>query len=118
MNAKQMEQVEKLINERTDIDFDAQYFEYAREDVATIDDFEELVEDNNLFNVDVIYYANAIKSLQENDQSLQYSIQIAVKYGYELKDITSKILASLLASQKNREDFSYIRGELEEIIEA
>ena len=80
------------------------------------DDLLELIEDNNGFNIDIIYYSKAIKYLSENDASLSESIDIAVELGYSLENINSELLASLHASQKAREDFHDITDEIDEIL--
>ena len=74
----------------------------------------DMVQDNNGFDIDIIYYSNAIKYLQENDASLQESLEIAAEYGYELKNLNSEILASLLASRNSQESFHDVRDEIEE----
>lgn len=65
----------------------------------------DILEDKNAFNIDIIYYSKAIKYLQENDASLSESISIAIDYGYELENINSELLASLLATKKAREQY-------------
>ena len=75
----------------------------------------DMVNDNGFgFDIDIIYYANAIKYLQENDPSLNESLKIAEEYGYELKHLNSEVLASLLASRNARENFAEFREEIEE----
>ena len=72
----------------------------------------EMVEDNGGFNIEIIYYHNAINYLKENDNSLRESIDIAVEYGYELKNINSELLASLLASENARNEFFELENEI------
>ena len=74
----------------------------------------EMIDENNGFDIEIIYYANAIKYLQENDPSLKESFEIAEEYGSELKHLTSEVLASLLASRNAREDFSELSEEIED----
>ena len=74
----------------------------------------DMVQENNGFDIDIIYYANAIKYLQENDASLQESLEIAEEYGCELKNLNSEVLASLLASRNSQESFYDVRDEIEE----
>ena len=74
----------------------------------------DMVCDNGGFDIEIIYYANAIKYLQENDASLQESLEIAAEYGYELKNLNSEVLASLLASRNSQESFSDVRDEIED----
>ena len=74
----------------------------------------DMVNDKGGFDIEVIYYANAIEYLQENDASLQESLEIAAEYGYELKHLNSEVLASLLASRNSQESFFDVRDEIEE----
>ena len=74
----------------------------------------DMVEENYGFDIEIIYYSNAIKYLQENDASLQESLEIAEEYGYELENLNSEVLASLLASRNAREDFADLREEIED----
>jgi hypothetical protein len=74
----------------------------------------ETIDDNNGFDIEIIYYSNAIDYLQKNDPSLQESLSIASEYGYDLKNINSELLASLLASQNSREEFYELQGEIED----
>ena len=76
-------------------------------DYISLDDIDEhidfdsltgLIDDNNGFDVDIIYYSNAIEYLSNNDASLHKSLELASEYGYELKDLSSELLASLLKS--------------------
>lgn len=65
-------------------------------------DFAEAVKDQLIELVrgdSFIYYADAIKYLQENDQSLQESMALASNYGFEASDLDSVKLADLLFQQ-------------------
>ena len=77
----------------------------------------EMIEENDGFNCEVIYYSNAIKYLQENDPSLRESLEIAAEYGYEVKILNSEILASLLKSQNVRDEFLYFCDEINEFFQ-
>ena len=94
-------------------------------DYISLDDIDEhidfdsltgLIDDNNGFDVDIIYYSNAIEYLSNNDASLHKSLELASEYGYELKDLSSELLASLLASQNCREDWNGNESEIENFI--
>ena len=78
----------------------------------------EMIEENDGFNCEVIYYSSAIKYLQENDPSLRESLEIAAEYGYEVKILNSEILASLLKSQNERDEFLEFRDEINEFFES
>lgn len=72
----------------------------------------EMIDDNNGFDIEIIYYSNAINYLKENDPSLRESMEIAQEYGYEPKNINSELLASLLASQNAREEFYTLQDDI------
>ena len=95
---------------------DITYYIQDIEDVQTFDDLFELLDDNRAFDVEIIYYSEAIKYLMEYDASLRESMEIASEYGFEYKNTNSELLASLLASQKVREDFYRYEDEINEIL--
>lgn len=72
----------------------------------------QMIDDNGGFNIDIIYYSRAIEYLSENDPSLMESVELASEYGFSLSDINSELLASLLASQKAREEFTELEDEI------
>lgn len=79
------------------------------DDFADYDDFVNFVTDEltekGVFDIEIIYYYNAMKFLIERDQSLSESLEIAVEYGYTMEDLNSELLASLLASKIARDTF-------------
>ena len=77
----------------------------------------EKLDDNNGFDIEIIYYSNAIKYLQENDPSLRESLEIASEYGFEVSRLNSEILPSLLASQNAREKFYELQSEIDEFFQ-
>ena len=76
-----------------------------------------MIENKQGFDSEIIYYSNAINYLKENDPSLQESLSIASEYGYEVYDLNSEILASLLSSQKIREEFYELENEITEFFD-
>ena len=65
---------------------------------------------NGFFDVEIIYYSKAMEYLKEHDTSLTDSLTLAGDMGYRSEDLSSEILASLLASKKIRESFKrYIK---------
>lgn len=82
------------------------------DEVNDYDDVYNAIEDANGFDVEIIYYVNAIKYLRENDPSLRESLGIASEMCYDLSNLSSEVLASLLASQRCREDFQSLYGEI------
>jgi hypothetical protein len=77
----------------------------------------EMIEDNNGFDIDIIYYSKAIAYLTEHDPSLQISLGIASEYGYEVQNLNSEILASLLASELIREEFYKLKSKINDFFE-
>lgn len=84
-----------------DVDFDNAYYSIY-----------EQIQDNNGFDIEIIYYSRAIEYLKENDPSLRESLEIASDLGFELKNINSELLASLLASQNAIEKFAELESEI------
>ena len=82
----------------------------------TAQEIEEELLDNGFFNVEIIYYSNAIEYLKENDSSFSESLEIAFELGYETQHLNSELLASLHASRKKEDDFNeFVYPELEKI---
>lgn len=96
-------------------EIDLPYF--AEDDNGNFDDLYQSIEDGGGFDVEIIYYSNAMEYLSRNDNSLRESLEIAADMGYELKNLNSELLASLLASQNSRSEFSELRGEIDEFFE-
>lgn len=71
----------------------------------SLDDIEDYIKENNMLDGEIIYYYNAIEFLKENDASLMDSLEIAEELGYNLKDLSSEVLASLLKTRTNEEIF-------------
>lgn len=79
---------------------------------------EEMIRENGGFNIDIIYYSNAIEYLQENDPSLVESLEIASEMGYSTENLNSEILASLLASRNVESEFAELEDEINDFFEA
>jgi hypothetical protein len=75
------------------------------------DDISDKMNDGNL-DVEIIYYANAIEYLSNNDPSLNECMSIASESGYTADNLNSEVLASLLASQNNKEEFQNLENEV------
>jgi intracellular sulfur oxidation DsrE/DsrF family protein len=73
------------------------------------DSIYEQIDDNGGFNIEIIYYSNAIEYLKEHDPSLDESLNLASEFGlntlFSSNSLNSEFLASLLASQNVRNDF-------------
>ena len=74
----------------------------------------DMIDDNGGFNVEIIYYCNAIDYLSKNDPSLHESLQLAADFGFNLTDLSSEVLASLLASENCLNDFSKLETDIED----
>ena len=68
--------------------------------------------DNGNLDVEIIYYATAMDYLRENDTSLNECMRIASEMGYTTENLNSELLASLLASENNREEFAELETEI------
>lgn len=113
--SKQIAKIEKFLNglniENLEI-MDFVTIEEIDKDNA-FDSIQEQIDDSNGFEVDIIYYSNAIKYLSENDNSLKESLGIAIELGFKMHTLNSEVLASLLASQNVREEFYDKKDEIE-----
>ena len=52
------------------------------------------------YEQEIIYYYNAIKYLAEKDPSLVESLELACDMGYNINDLNSELLATLLYQQE------------------
>jgi len=85
-------------------------------DVTDYDDLYEQLDEKGAFNIEIIYYKNAIEYLEKHDPSLNESLSLADEYGYSVDDLNSEILASLLASQNARIEFGDLQTEIDEYL--
>lgn len=76
-----------------------------------------ILQEKDAFEIDVIYYSNAMQYLTLHDTSLRDSIDLALERGYELKNINSELLASLLATQITTDAFWGYQSEIDEFFE-
>jgi hypothetical protein len=77
------------------------------------DSIYDLIDSNGGFNIEIIYYHNALEYLKNHDNSLNESLNLAAELCYEVKNLNSEILASLLASQNAKNDFWDKQSEIE-----
>lgn len=82
------------------------------------DSITEKLDDNNGFDIEIIYYSNAIAYLKVNDPSLNESLSIAADYGFELKSLNSEVLASLLASSNARDEWHELQDEINDFFQS
>lgn len=94
-------------------------FKYFLES-ETFDSFEEvrdLIEAGDGFNIEIMYYSAALDYLRENDPSLRQSLEIAANIGYKLANLSSEILASILATEIARGEFEDMEAEFNDLLE-
>lgn len=84
------------------------------EEVNNFDDVYEAIDNANGFDVEIIYYGNAMEYLTKNDTSLRESLEIASDMGFQVSDLSSEVLASLLASRECRDDFSSYKDTIDD----
>ena len=90
------------------------YVQYEEIDMdSPFDSIYDMIENNGGFNIEIIYYFNAMEYLSKNDPTLRVSIGIASEYMEDFRGLNSELLASLLASQIVREDFYNERDSIE-----
>ena len=112
------EQIEtKLIElfDKNNLDIDISYHLNNDYEINNFDDLQELLQDNRVLDVEIIYYHKAIDFLKENDPSLCDSIALATDYGCAIDNLNSEFLASILASDILRNQFFELENEINEI---
>jgi hypothetical protein len=111
---KRSEKIEKFFREEIKMNhIDIMYYVDA-ESVNSLNDVYESIDEKNGFDVEIIYYRDAMEYLMERDTSLRESLEIAHEYGYTADNINSELLASLLASRECREEFMSYEDEITE----
>ncbi len=101
----------------TDLDL-IEIFEYFNKENENFlfDDFREYIVES-ILNFEIIYYSKAIEYLKENDNSLTRSLEIADEQGFEVRNLNSKVLATLLYQDKLYNEFWEIEQEIMEYFE-
>lgn len=115
--AEKAQAIKDLIWDRMDVEV---YIEPSDvEDVTDIDEFERVVDIDRAISEqsEIIYYSRAMEYLSQQDPSLHEACEAAAEYGYETKDLSSEILASILNEKKTREIYWDLRDEIEEILQ-
>jgi len=110
-----IEKMKSFYNTLSCENIDLAYF--ADEDHQSFEDLREAIEDGNGFDVEIIYYSRAMGYLTANDTSLRESLELAQDMGYEPKNLSSEVLASLLASQNSRGEFDELENDIEAFFE-
>lgn len=79
-------------------------------------DITSMLLDDGAFDEEFIYWDDAVEYLSKNDAGFDESLNIASKYGYEAKDLNSCILASLHATEKNKEEWYKMEEQVNELL--
>lgn len=109
---------DKIENFLSELDTEIDVVNYIdAEEVNCYSDVYQAIEDAGGFDIDIIYYSDAIKYLAENDASLHESLELAVEYGYKVSDLNSEVLASLHASANSRVEFYTLYNEINEFFD-
>lgn len=82
-------------------------------DINTLEDLQECLNER-IQAIEIIYFSNAINILKEEDQSLTESLEQAHEFCYNLTDINSELLATLLIQKRCFEELSDFIQEVEE----
>lgn len=82
-------------------------------------DFDSFIQamQDEIDKVEIVYYWNAMEFLTKNDSSLMNSLEIADLYGFELKQLNSEILATLLQRSFMNEDLEKLIPEIKEVFD-
>lgn len=121
MSKKITEKEEGIIDKIQDLIDDTKWlsdvsFDMDEDEIGSADDVVNYLEDR-INEIEVIYYANAIKILSENDPSLQTSMGYADDLGYRCSDINSELLATILSQESAREELYDIQDDIEEVVD-
>lgn len=84
---------------------------------CTMADLYDYLLDNGAFDQEIIYYNRAMDYLRKHDPSLRESIELALDYGYSIANLNSELLATILASQNNRDSFGEHWNEIESLLD-
>ena len=111
---KRSEKIEKFFREEIKMNEIDVMYHIDAEEVNSFDDVYEAIDNDRGFEVEIIYYTTAMEYLMARDPSLRESLEIADEYGFTPSDITSEVLASLLASKQCREEFMSYEDQITE----
>lgn len=115
------EKEESVIDKIQDLIDDTEWlsdvsFDMDEDEISSADDVITYIEDK-IYEIEVIYYANAMKILMEYDPSLQESMGFADEMGLSCKDINSELLATLLCQGWAKQDLYDITDDIEEVVD-
>jgi len=96
----------ELISEHLDINY------CLNEDFEDLEEFRDYLEDR-INEQEVIYYSRALDFLKDNDNSLRDSLNLAYEMGFDVQNLSSEVLATLLLQEMIREEVVNFINELE-----
>jgi len=107
--------MENTINEQLKELFNNTSFEHYEYD--NIDNAKDLIEQmrEEISEDEVIYYSKAMEYLLENDPGLQCSLYLASNLGYNIDDINSELLATILQQNKLTEELASLKDDIKAI---
>jgi ribosomal protein L16 Arg81 hydroxylase len=111
-----IQQIKNLFENTECNEIDIEYY-LKDEEFSNYDEIRDILENNDALEREITYYSEAMKYLSENDNSLTESLGIASQLGYEVKNLNSELLASLLASQNLRDEFYGLENDINSICE-
>ena len=95
---------------------DFKYF-LESETFDSFEDVRDLIEAGDGFSREIIYYSAALDYLREHDASLRQSLELAGDMGYKPENLSSEILASILATEITRGEFNDLENEFSDLLE-
>ena len=87
------------------------------EDFNSFEEVRTLIQEDGGLDIDIIYYSAALDYLREHDASLRQSLELAQDLGYKPADLSSEILASILATEITRGEFEELETEFSDLLE-
>ena len=109
-----IDKIQDLINDTDDLNQIS--FDMDESEISSADDVINYIEDK-IYEIEVIYYDNAMKILSKYDPSLQESMGYADEMGLSCKDINSELLATLLCQEWAKQDLYDITDDIEEVVD-
>lgn len=121
MSTLNQDQETRVRNFFNSLNLDIDIFDFmTEEEILEAEDYSgilDVLEDQMAFSEEVIGYSRAMEFLMENDWSLQSSMRLASDMGFEVSNLTSETLASLLWEDMNRDAFHEMSDEIERFME-
>jgi len=94
--------------------------DFSSLDLDEINSYDELTDalyDGGYFDQEVIYYSSAMDYLREEDPSLSEALELAGDMGYDAGSLNSEILASILKSERVKDEYFQMSSEIEDFFD-